>query len=128
MSILMLRSFEYFHFGRDHIGSVPPVLFNPCQMQSKTLSQNFLTNISEFLRFFRKQNILLSFIPGARLWPQARPAAPWSSRCMTPRSDSLCPAESRSREAALSWPTDPRPTSSNVSPPRLLLCHLLVAL
>merc|ERR1712203_1105671 len=30
----------------------------------------------------------------------------------------LCPAESRSREAALSWPTDPRPTSSNVSPPR----------
>merc|ERR1712137_1011466 len=40
---------------------------------------------------------------------------PLVQQITTPRSSSLCPAESRSREAASSWPTDPRLTSSKMS-------------
>merc|ERR1712029_1187246 len=48
----------------------------------------------------------------ARPWRLASVAVLWSSRCTTARSSSLSRAGSRSREVALSRPTDQELTSS----------------
>ena len=113
VSILRLRSFEYFHFGRKHYR-----VFHLYWLLNANSSLRRSFN-NKILQFFTKcpQEPHFNHIScsGVRPSQPTRLVVLWSSRCTTPRSSSLCPAESRSREAASWWPTDPRLTSSKMS-------------
>ena len=113
MSILRLRSFEYFHFGKKYSRVFHLYwLLNVNSSLRRSYNDHSFTNVHFKLPFKQFKNVPLT---GVRLSPPTRLAVPWSSRCTTPRSSSLCPAESRSRQAAWLWPTDPRLTSSKMS-------------